>query len=46
MTNGFELYVTFDPLMEKDHAIKAVDRLLRWIKKEEERIFIMNAPTF
>ncbi|XP_037877067.1 protein SAND [Bombyx mori] len=46
VTNGFELYVTFDPLMEKDHAIKAVDRLLRWIKKEEERIFIMNAPTF
>ncbi|XP_037967152.2 protein SAND [Plutella xylostella] len=46
VTNGFELYVTFDPLMEKDHAIKAVDRLLRWIKKEEQRIFIMNAPTF
>ncbi|XP_026497769.1 vacuolar fusion protein MON1 homolog [Vanessa tameamea] len=46
VTNGFELYVTFDPLMEKDHAIRAVDRLLHWIKKEEERIFIMNAPTF
>ncbi|XP_026316095.1 protein SAND [Hyposmocoma kahamanoa] len=46
VTNGFELYVTFDPLMEKDQAIKAVDRLLRWIKKEEQRIFIMNAPTF
>ncbi|XP_063834285.1 vacuolar fusion protein MON1 homolog isoform X1 [Ostrinia nubilalis] len=46
VTNGFELYVTFDPLMEKDQAIKAVDRLLRWIKREEQRIFIMNAPTF
>ncbi|KAJ0171835.1 hypothetical protein K1T71_012598 [Dendrolimus kikuchii] len=46
VTNGFELYVTFDPLMEKDQAIKAVDRLLRWIKNEEQRIFIMNAPTF
>ncbi|XP_045455061.1 protein SAND [Melitaea cinxia] len=46
VTNGFELYVTFDPLMEKDHAIRAVDRLLHWIKKEEQRIFIMNAPTF
>ncbi|KAL4713698.1 hypothetical protein ACJJTC_004229 [Scirpophaga incertulas] len=46
VTNGFELYVTFDALMEKDQAIKAVDRLLRWIKKEEQRIFIMNAPTF
>ncbi|XP_049881283.1 protein SAND [Pectinophora gossypiella] len=46
VTSGFELYVTFDPLMEKDQAIKAVDRLLRWIKREEQRIFIMNAPTF
>ncbi|KAG6460565.1 hypothetical protein O3G_MSEX012069 [Manduca sexta] len=46
VTNGFELYVTFDALMEKDQAIKAVDRLLWWIKKEEQRIFIMNAPTF
>ncbi|XP_059056311.1 protein SAND [Achroia grisella] len=46
VTNGFELYVTFDPLMEKDHAIRAVDRLIQWIKKEEHRIFIMNAPTF
>ncbi|XP_030034145.2 protein SAND [Manduca sexta] len=46
VTNGFELYVTFDALMEKDQVIKAVDRLLWWIKKEEQRIFIMNAPTF
>ncbi|KAM3962218.1 LOW QUALITY PROTEIN: vacuolar fusion protein MON1 homolog [Aphomia sociella] len=46
VTNGFELYVTFDPLMEKDQAIRAVDRLIQWIKKEEHRIFIMNAPTF
>ncbi|XP_032521975.2 protein SAND [Danaus plexippus] len=46
ITNGFELYVTFDALMEKDQAIRAIDRLLHWIKREEERIFIMNAPTF
>ncbi|XP_041971420.1 protein SAND [Aricia agestis] len=46
VTNGFELYVTFDALMEKDHAIRAVDRLLCWIKREEKSIFIMNAPTF
>ncbi|VVD06029.1 unnamed protein product, partial [Leptidea sinapis] len=46
VTNGFELYVTFDALMEKDRAIRAVDQLLRWIKELEKRIFIMNAPTF
>ncbi|XP_013190996.2 protein SAND [Amyelois transitella] len=46
VTNGFELYVTFDALMEKDQAIRAVDRIIQWIRKEEHRIFIMNAPTF
>ncbi|XP_077294015.1 vacuolar fusion protein MON1 homolog [Arctopsyche grandis] len=43
---GFELYMTFDPLVDKITAIGAVDRLLKWIKKEEDKIFITNAPTF
>ncbi|XP_013168648.1 PREDICTED: protein SAND [Papilio xuthus] len=46
ITNGFELYVTFDALVEKEQTKKAVDHLLQWIKREENRIFIMNAPTF
>lgn len=46
VTGAFELYVTFDPLMEKNQAILAVDRLLKWIKKEENNIFILSAPTF
>lgn len=46
MTAGFELYVTFDPLIEKQNAIAAVDKLLKWIKNQEDRLFIMNAPTF
>nr|CAD7431674.1 unnamed protein product [Timema monikensis] len=46
VTSGFELYVTFEPLVTKHSAINAVNKLLRWIKKEEERLFILNAPTF
>ncbi|XP_068624080.1 vacuolar fusion protein MON1 homolog [Battus philenor] len=46
ITNGFELYVTFDSLVEKEQTKRAVDHLLQWIKREENRIFIMNAPTF
>lgn len=46
VTSGFELYVTFEPLITKHSAINAVNKLLRWIKKEEERLFILNAPTF
>ncbi|KDR23174.1 protein SAND isoform X1 [Zootermopsis nevadensis] len=46
VTSGFELYITFEPLVTKHSAINAVNKLLRWIKKEEDRLFILNAPTF
>jgi hypothetical protein len=46
LTSTFELYVTFEPLVKKSVAINAVNKLLKWIKKEEDRIFIMNSPTF
>jgi hypothetical protein len=46
VTSGFELYVTFEPLVTKHSAINAVNKLLSWIKKEEDRLFILKAPTF
>jgi len=46
LTSTFELYVTFEPLVKKSAAINAVNKLLKWIKKEEDRIFIINSPTF
>ncbi|XP_071562761.1 vacuolar fusion protein MON1 homolog [Temnothorax nylanderi] len=46
VASGFELYVTFEPLVTKPDAIEAVSKLLKWIKKEEERLFILNSPTF
>ncbi|ODM96727.1 Vacuolar fusion protein MON1 A [Orchesella cincta] len=45
-TSNFELYVALEPLIKKSAAISAVNKLLKWVKKEEERIFIVNAPTF
>ncbi|CAG7785949.1 unnamed protein product [Allacma fusca] len=46
LTSSFELYVAFEPLVTKSAAIAAVNKLLKWVKKEEDRIFIMNSPTF
>uniref|UniRef100_A0A8C4Q863 Vacuolar fusion protein MON1 homolog n=1 Tax=Eptatretus burgeri TaxID=7764 RepID=A0A8C4Q863_EPTBU len=46
VTAGFELYTCFSPLVTKAAAIHAITKLLRWIKKEEERLFIMNPLTF
>jgi len=45
-TSTFELYVTFEPLVSKPIAMNAVNKLLKWIKKEEDRLFILNSPTF
>jgi len=46
VTTGFELYATFSPLAGKMTAMNAVNKLLRWIKREEERLFIINSYTF
>ncbi|XP_014218485.1 vacuolar fusion protein MON1 homolog A [Copidosoma floridanum] len=46
VTSGFEIYVTFEPLVTKTDAINSISKLLKWIKKEEEKLFILNSPTF
>jgi len=46
LTQAFELYAVFSPLQSKLSVITAVNKLLRWVKKEEERLFILTAPTF
>ena len=45
VTAGFELYAVFGPLVTKLIAINAVNKLLKWIKKEEDRLFILSSPT-
>lgn len=46
VTAGYELYVVFEPTVDKNIVITLVNKLLGWIKKEEEVLFILNAPTF
>ncbi len=45
-TQTFELYAAFSPLTSKSSAIEAINRLLKWLRKEENSIFILNGPTF
>lgn len=45
-TKGFELYVVFEPLVDTANAINLVGRLLNWIKKREDKLFHLSAPTF
>ncbi|XP_023682475.1 vacuolar fusion protein MON1 homolog B [Paramormyrops kingsleyae] len=46
VTSKFELYTCFSPLVTKASAINAITKLLRWIKKEEERLFIRTPPKY
>eukprot|EP00043_Microstomoeca_roanoka_P015164 m.151403 g.151403 ORF g.151403 m.151403 type:complete len:518 (+) comp16199_c4_seq2:3057-4610(+) len=41
-TAGFELYAVFDPLATKQSVTNSVLELLRWLKKNESRIFMLN----
>lgn len=46
VTQSFEMYSTFAPTTSKAAAITSVNKLLKWCKKEEGTLFILNAPTF
>jgi hypothetical protein len=37
----FEMYASFTPLVTKKSAITACNRALRWIKKEDQSLFIL-----
>ncbi|XP_037107745.1 vacuolar fusion protein MON1 homolog A [Syngnathus acus] len=46
VTSGFELYLCFSPLGTKALAVSAVNKLLKWIRKEEDRLFILSHLTY
>lgn len=46
VTSGFELYLCFSPLGTKAAAMSAISKLLKWIRKEEDRLFILNSLTY
>uniref|UniRef100_A0A1A8S9T2 Vacuolar fusion protein MON1 homolog n=1 Tax=Nothobranchius rachovii TaxID=451742 RepID=A0A1A8S9T2_9TELE len=46
VTSGFELYLCFSPLASKASAVAAVNKLLKWIRKEEDRLFILSPLTY
>lgn len=46
VTSGFELYLCFSPLGTKAMALSAFTKLLKWIRKEEDRLFILSPLTY
>ncbi|XP_026581493.1 vacuolar fusion protein MON1 homolog A [Pseudonaja textilis] len=46
VTSAFELYVCFSPMGTKAAAISGVNKLMKWIRKEEDRLFILTPQTY
>ncbi|KAF8158266.1 trafficking protein Mon1-domain-containing protein [Crassisporium funariophilum] len=46
ITQPFELYIALSPLLPKSAAVGAANAVARWVKKEEARLFLRDAPVF
>nr|GAT60115.1 predicted protein [Mycena chlorophos] len=46
ITQPFELYITLSPRLPKSAAVGAANAVARWVKKEEARLFLRDAPVF
>jgi hypothetical protein len=40
------MYVAFSPLLPKGAVVNAANSIARWIKREEPRLFLRDAPVF
>ncbi|KAJ1982922.1 Vacuolar fusion protein mon1 [Dimargaris xerosporica] len=45
-TTNFELYATYGPLVRKQTLVNSCNMLLKWIKGEEESLFVTHSPVF
>ncbi|EPQ54568.1 DUF254-domain-containing protein [Gloeophyllum trabeum ATCC 11539] len=46
ITQPFELYVALSSRLPKSAVVGAANAVARWVKKEEGRLFLTNAPVF
>jgi hypothetical protein len=46
ITQPFELYVAVSPMLPKSGVVGAANAVTRWVKKEESRLFLRDAPIF
>ncbi|CAE6451580.1 unnamed protein product [Rhizoctonia solani] len=46
ITQPFELYLAVEPTLAKNAIVGAANAIARWIKKEEGKLFLRDAPVF
>lgn len=46
ITQPFELYISVSPWLPKSAVIGAANSVARWVKREESKLFLKDAPVF
>jgi hypothetical protein len=46
ITQPFELWLTLSPHLPKTAVVSAANAVAKWIKREESKLFIRDAPVF
>jgi len=46
ITQPFELYIALSPRLPKTAAVGAANAVARWVKREEGKLFLRDAPVF
>ncbi|KAL0069868.1 Vacuolar fusion protein mon1 [Marasmius tenuissimus] len=46
ITQPFELYIALSPLLPKTAVVGAANAVARWVKRDENRLFLRDAPVF
>ena len=46
ITQPFELYIALSPKLPKSVVVGAANAVARWIRKEEGKLFLKDAPVF
>jgi hypothetical protein len=46
ITQSFEIYIALSPRLPKSAAVGAANAVVKWVKQEEGRLFLKDAPVF
>ena len=46
ITQSFEIYIALSPRLPKSAAVGAANAVVKWVKTQEARLFLKDAPVF
>lgn len=46
ITSGFDLYAIFSPTLKMEECLKNCNSIIRWVRKEEDNLFLLDSPVW